>query len=546
MIEFFRKYANSWVVRLFFLLLAVCFAFLWGGHEAWNMLNVSRESTVATVGGHTISVQDFGREVNRELIRLQIETGKTFTEEEVREVGVDQHVLQRLVVEKLIELEANKLGIVVTDEFAAQAIKSTPYFKTPEGKFSKARFDKIIHTLGFQGEKDYVPYLKHELLRTRLVRALTEKMPVPDVYLNKLYAWNEQTRSIQVMIIDPKQLKLTSEPTDNELRDFYGKNQKSFWAPEKRSFQLLLIDGSRFKEAANINPKDVDALYEAHKGDKYKNVAPQKAKVEIKAQLEHDKIAEAAQQFAHKLEEEFNSGASLKDLSLKHYLTYREIKDASRQGLTADNPDSTYIVRAFDDEEGVLSSIEKDTHGKFFLTYVESVTPRKQQIFKDALPEVKQKYAETKQLETAQKLAQSIGQELGKGAFFEAIANQNNLKLVTVRVKRRNVLPGSPISLVPQMIRTIFNMDKGQSTIVPYVTPGRDVQLLVTKLTEIKNADASKVSKEDRAQFAEGIQMQMQSDLIEEYLGYLRGQYKVEVNQRFFKDASSQESIKEE
>jgi peptidyl-prolyl cis-trans isomerase D len=546
MIESFRKYANSWVVRFFFLLLALCFAFLWGGHEAWKMIGFSRESTVATVGGHRISVQDLGHEINRELIRIQLETGKTYTEEQVREVGLDRHVLQRMVIERLIELEANKLGIVVTDNFAAQAIKSSPLFKTSDGMFSKARFDQIVHHLGFQGEKDYVPYIKRELLRFRIVRALTDNMPVPDVYLNKLYAWDEQTRSIQVMIINPKQLQLSGEPTENELRDFYGKNQKLFWAPEKRNLQLLLIDGSRFKDAAKVKPEDVDALYEAHKGDKYKSVTPQKAKTEIKAQLEHDKIAEAAQEFAHKLEEEFNSGVSLKELALKHYLTYREIKDASRQGLTPDSPDATYILRAFENEEGVLSSLEKDTQGKFFLTYVESITPSKQQSFKNALPQVKQKYTENKQLEAAQKLAHSIGEELNKGGFFEAIAHQNNLKLVTVKVNRRNVLPGSPLVLVPQMIHAIFSINKGQSTILPYVTPGQEVQILVTKLTDIKNADPSKVSKEDMKKFEEEIQLQMQGDLIDQYLEYLRGKYKVEINQHFFKGSNPQNNLSEE
>lgn len=545
MIELFRKYGNSWVARVFFLFLAICFAFLWGGHEAWKMIGLSKESTVATIGGHAISTQDFGREINRELIRIQLETGRTFTEAEIREVGLDQHVLQRMIMERLIELEAHKLGIVVTNEFAAQAIKNSPLFKTPDGKFSKERFEKIVQHLGFHGEKDYVPYFKHELLRSRLVSALTEKMPIPDSYLKRLYAWNEQTRAIQIMVIDPKQMKLNSEPTESELRDFYGKNQKSFEAPEKRNIHVLVIEPERFKKEIKISPADVDALYEAHKGDKYKNTPPQQAKTEIAAQLEHDKIAHAAMEFSHKLEEEFNAGASLKDLATKYYLTYREIKDAARQELTAENNDAIYILKAFENEEGVLSTIEKGAQGKFFLTFVESITLPKQMSFQDALPQVKQKFSEIKQLELARTLAQRIGQELNKGGFFEAIANQNNLKLVTVRVNRRKVLPGSQFNFVPQMINSIFNMEKGQVAIQPYVTPQRGLQMLVTKLTDIKNGNPNNINKEDLKRFEEGIQMQMQGDLIDQYLGYLKNQYKVEVNQRFFKAEPLPETIAE-
>jgi peptidyl-prolyl cis-trans isomerase D len=545
MIEWFRKLSNSWVVRGFFLLLALSFAFLWGGHEAWQRIGLSKEATVATVGGKTITTQDLGLEINRELIRVQLETGKTFTEAEIKEVGLDKQVLQRMVLEKLIELEAKKLGIEVTNEFAAQTIKTSPMFKTPTGEFSKSRFEQVVQHLGFHGEKDYVPYVKKQLLRMRLVSALVNKMPLPAGYLNKLYAWNEQVRSVQVMIIDPKKMNIEGEPSDNDLRDFYGKNQKAFVAPEKRSFQLLLIDGNRFKEGVTINQADVDALYEVHKADKFKDVKPDKAKTIIKAQLEHDKIAEAAQEFAKKLEEEFNSGKSLSDLAAQHKLEFREIKDATRQGLTTENADALYVLNAFEQEEGVLSTLEKGQQGKFYLSYVENISSPKQQSFKEALPEIKERFVELKQQEVAHKLSQTVAQEINKGGFFEAIAHQNNLKIVTVKVNRRNVLPGSPLTFVQQTIRGIYDLDKGQSMIVPYFTPQRDVQILVAKLTDIKNGDASKVSKEDMAKFSEGLQLQMQGDIIEEYLAYLRSQYKVEINPRFFKDSSDENATEQ-
>ena len=100
---------------------------MWGGNDALQMLGRSRDYTVAKVAGHKITTQDVGLELQRELIRIRLQTGQDLSEAQIKEAGLERQTLENLIIKRLIELEANKLGLTVSDAYVASMIKIHTY-----------------------------------------------------------------------------------------------------------------------------------------------------------------------------------------------------------------------------------------------------------------------------------------------------------------------------------------------------------------------------------------------------------------------------------
>ena len=85
----------------------------------------------------------------------------------IRQLGLEGQVLETLVAERLVELEAKRLGIAVRDEAVARAIATSPDFQD-DGQFIGS--DEIRRRLELAG---------HERGRPRAVAAPADRAREP-------------------------------------------------------------------------------------------------------------------------------------------------------------------------------------------------------------------------------------------------------------------------------------------------------------------------------------------------------------------------------
>ncbi|MFT7595245.1 MAG: peptidyl-prolyl cis-trans isomerase D, partial [Paracoccaceae bacterium] len=105
------------------------------GFGAVNLTGTIR--TVATVGGQSISVDQYGRELQREIRGLEAQTGQTMPMAQVRQLGLDQVVLTRLVSLASLDDEVANLGMSIGDANLQQEILEIPAFQGIDGKFDR-------------------------------------------------------------------------------------------------------------------------------------------------------------------------------------------------------------------------------------------------------------------------------------------------------------------------------------------------------------------------------------------------------------------------
>ena len=541
MIEFFRKAADTWVARIFLLLLALIFIFLWGGQEGLRMIGLSKDSTVATVGNKKITTQELSGAIVRAAAMIQWNTGQQLTNKDIERLGLDRQVLEILIVDYLIQAEADHLGISVSDDVVAKMIKSQSTFHTPDGNFSKDLFNRFLNIMGFAHERDYVAYMKRDLLKRRVITTLTGPASIPAVAIEPLYAWNEQVRSAQGMVIDPAQLALDTTMTEDDLRDYYGKNRQKFVESERRTFQALVIDTQPYEKLARseIKDEDINALYAVEQTKKYKEMPEAKAKAEIREQLKADFIREKALECGRTIQEDFDAGTSLEDLEKKyaaHLISYTDARlgavEAEKDPLKA-----RMINLAFQVDENTLSSVEEAELGNgshaYFLLKVIQVKPKEILNFNEAQQLVKEALKKTLQLTAAEALVKKISEQLNAGEMFNAIAAMHNLKLIKVNANRQETLAPTPYKLNNLALASFFGVRPGQAALLPVQDNAGQAIFIIAKVNTIENGSAVKGS-EKLTQFSAALNEQLHNDVAEIYITYLRQKYPVEVKEKFF------------
>lgn len=534
MIELFRRASGSVIARIFFGLLAVSFAFMWGGQDGLRMIGLSKESTVAKVGSVSISNRDLGLAIERTRLNMRLRTGQELSNEDMKKFGLDRQLLDRLIAEALFKIEADRLKISVSDEYVVKMLHSQQAFLRPDGSFSKETFMRFIHNFGFATEKDYVAHTKAEMIRARVIAALSANASLPLVATAPLYAWNAQTRTAQGMIIEPTKMEPKTAATEDQLREFYGKNRRQFSAPERRTFKAVILNVANLK--IPVKEEDVQVIYDLEKDRKYKEVPEKEAKDKIRQQLRHDGAQEVNMSMADKIQTQFEGGTALDDVAKANGATFKEFSDAPlvSKNVKRSDLDQGIVELAFSAVEGELSPMEElNDSGKYFLVYLESRKDPEQLSFGEAMDDIKAAYKREAQTLLTKELVEKIQKQLGDGANFKSVAAQHKLSLTTVRANRQKTLAPTAIDLPPVAINQLFSVPRGNLTLVPYQGKQGQPLFLVAKVTDVKNGDALKETKEVKA-FEGLLQQQAGSDIIELYISYLRQKNPVEINASYF------------
>src|SRR3954471_14834790 len=85
--------------------------------------------TIATVEGHEITAGEFRRSYQAQLQAYRNAYGANISDQLLKQLGIDQQILQQMVDERAALAEAERLGIDARDEEVRQHIFSIPAFQ---------------------------------------------------------------------------------------------------------------------------------------------------------------------------------------------------------------------------------------------------------------------------------------------------------------------------------------------------------------------------------------------------------------------------------
>lgn len=273
MLEKIREGSQGPVAKV--ILGAVILSFALAGIGGY--LGQTTEQPVAEVNGVKISQTEFSRAFQNERARLEQQFGEYFAQiaaDPNYMAQIRQGVVDRLVQQELQTQLAAELGLRVSDDSVKKAILELPYFQIG-GQFNNDRYLQVIRQMNFQPDS-FREYLREEMTRSQLISAVAGTDFALNSELASAIALQQQTRSIDYVVISKESLQENVAVSEQEIADYYDLNTSQFLAPEQVSVSYIDLNAANLTLNATVSEEDVKAYYEQNSAQ---YIEPEKRRV---------------------------------------------------------------------------------------------------------------------------------------------------------------------------------------------------------------------------------------------------------------------------
>lgn len=453
MLQAMRGRAATWVTRILFTLIALSFL-------GWGITDYIRPATPGTQTALTVGARSLnGMEVQR-LLGPQIDQLRAMfggiDREQAKRFGLIDQALEQLIARLIVDQEAAKLGLLVSDDVLRQTIQSNPAFAAANGQFDRARFAAVLAQAGYT-EAAFLAQLRGDLTRAALTIAAAAGAQVPDAIIDRLLTFRLEKRTADYVYLGAETVPPPAAPAEEALIAFHKDNPALFTAPERRAGKLLLLDAAAVADQVRLTEKDLRDAFEARieefQQPERRLIEQMLVSDEAAAKAAAEKIAQGADFAAVAVE----AGQSADSIALGEI-------------TKADLPDAALADAAFALPQPGVTAPVKTAFGWHLLRVV-AITPGVEAEFATAKPQLETALKEEKALDLMFERSNKIEDLLSAGSPVEEAAAATGARLVDFPPMDRRGLTadGTPglAETTPgraQILTTLFATETGATS----------------------------------------------------------------------------------
>jgi peptidyl-prolyl cis-trans isomerase D len=457
--RFWKGVTRVFIVALFSILI-LSFAL-------WGIPQYNREvgnQTVATVGSKAIGAQELQQVVERQRTVLGQEMGgQVLTREQARVVwklrnrnmaaDLDRDALNALIERAAIEKHAEDLGLALSDQAIAEAIRNDPLFQGPDKQFSRALFNDRMQSAGYT-ERRYFNERRAEHLGDKVAGSLRDGVVAPASLVSILHKWREETRRVAWFTVDPSKVPKVGEPDEAKLKEHYERVKTRFNEPERRRVAALLLTRDDLKKLAPIEDAEVKATWEK---DRARHDQPERRRWQQIAFKTRGEAEAAAKELA--------GGKSFLVLALE----VAGMQGRTDQGLVArrELSDTRLGNAVFAMKEGQTSD-PIEVRAGFVIARLIEIVPARERPFDEVAAEIRNELEQNKHREITQKLSDQIEDLRAQRKPLKEIAAETKLRFVEAPSidrtgKAADGKPGLEVAEAERILTAAFEPDRSSS-----------------------------------------------------------------------------------
>jgi peptidyl-prolyl cis-trans isomerase D len=226
---------------------------------------VTSSEVVADVEGKQITAGEFQQRYQNQIQAYQGAYGGNVTEQLLRQLGIDQQILNQMVDEQAALTEAERQGIRVSDEELAQQIFSIPGLQE-NGKFiGEQRYEQLLRSQRPPLTKsEFEENLRRSMMIDKLRSALTDWMAVSDAELEREYKKRNEKVKLDLVALTADKFRDQVTVTPQEVASYFEAHKAEYRKGEQRKVRYLLIDRDQMRARAQVSPNDVQQYYNAN------------------------------------------------------------------------------------------------------------------------------------------------------------------------------------------------------------------------------------------------------------------------------------------
>lgn len=449
MLDLLRRGAQTWVAKIFFILLVGSFG-VWGVSHS---MVASTPDAVVTVGDQKVGAHEYRLAYERQIAGISRQIGQRITPDQARAFGIEAQVFSQLAAGAALDELSVKMKLGLSEARLAEEIAKEPAFRGPSGQFDRNVFAATLRNAGFT-EADYIKSQTKVAIRGQLVDAIADGFKAPKTLTDAMAQYRAQTRDLRYILLSTSTVAAVNPPSDDVLAKWYDEHKAAYRAPEYRKFSYMKLEPADIMDPASISDADIKADYEKNKS-RYLTAGsrsiellgfPDKAAAE-----KADQRLKSGEVTFDKLVEE--GGRKPEDVMLGNF-EKSKVPDAKIG-------EAAFAIPA----DGGVSGVVDGAFGPVILRAT-NIKPDVQSSFEQVRDKIRRDIALSKAAQDILNVRDRYEDLRASGASLEEAANQLKLKPITVDAvdATGKDMKGEPVKDLPaqqKLLGEVFKTDQG-------------------------------------------------------------------------------------
>jgi peptidyl-prolyl cis-trans isomerase D len=232
---------------------------------------VADNKVIATVGDYQITAKEYTDALNRIVSmyrnfaqQSQQNSGFPMSIRDLRQRGTDKAILQQLIRQKVVEMEAKRLGLTCTESELQQ--KLVEQFNQDGRWIGYEKYKKLIRRQGRE-PVDFERDLAYSITEEKLRNYITSGVQVSQREVEEDYKRTNTKFDLSfVAIPDSNFDKTVAEPTDAELQAYFDGHKDEFRVTkDQRKVRYIYVSQDKAAETVPVSDEELKKEYDPEK-----------------------------------------------------------------------------------------------------------------------------------------------------------------------------------------------------------------------------------------------------------------------------------------
>lgn len=420
--------------------------------------SASPREVVASVEGRDVTAGQFQRRFQTQMQAYQQAYGGNINAQLLRQLGIEQQILQQMVDEQAALAEAERHGITVSDEELRAQILSFPAFQENGQFVGEQRYVQILRsqrpplTVG-----EFEDGVRRSMSLEKFRAALTDWMSLNDAELRSEYKARNEKVKLQLVALTADKFRDKISLSDADVASYFDSRKAEYRIGERRKVRLLLIDEAQVRQKIVVAPAEVQSHY---KDNIQQFESPEQVRASHILLKTESKDEAAVRKQAEDILKQVKTGADFAALAKKY---------SEDEGSKATGGDLDYFGRgrmvpefenaAFGMQPGQISDLVKTQYG----FHIIKVVDRKPGMTR-SLDEVRQQITEQLQFQKAQEAvraqSRTADEQIDDPSDLDRVAKANGYAVQDSDFfTREDPIPG--LGVAPAVAQEAFQLKDG-------------------------------------------------------------------------------------
>jgi peptidyl-prolyl cis-trans isomerase D len=414
---------------------------------------------VASVDGRNITVARFRRVYQQQLQSYRAAYGGNVDERLIKQLGLDQRIVQQMIEEETALAEAKRLGISATDEEVRERIAVLPGLQENGHFIGEQRYRQMLLMRNPPMRPDeFEEEVRRGVTVEKLQGALTGWVTVGDKEIADEFRRRNEKVKLAVAAFPADKFREGIDPTDAEVAAYFEEHKNELKVPEKRKVRYALVDLQSMRSRIQISPQDILRFYE---DNPQQYSTPEQVRASHILLKTEGKDEAVVRKQAEDLLAQVKKGADFAQLATKH----SQDEVSASKGGDLDYFGSGKMVPEFDKAAfslpvGQVSDLVKTQYG-FHIIKVTDKKPATTRPLDEVKAQIEDQLKWDRAQAEAQRLSDDVAGNLKKATDFDTVAKPRGLTVGESSLFSREE-PITGLGMAPAAVERAFELKDGE------------------------------------------------------------------------------------